>query len=127
MVRAHQPGEPPYVARVVGLGSKGQIKLRWFYRPEDLGHGRQSWQGARELFFTDSTDWNHVNCVEYRCKVHSFEEYENLKSIRPSDWYFRYEYRPSSRQFVPEKVYVHCYCEKPINPDRDMVMCKHCQ
>ena len=41
MVRAHQPGEPPYVARVVGLGSKGQIKLRWFYRPEDLGHGRQ--------------------------------------------------------------------------------------
>ena len=49
-----------------------------------------------------------------------------MKSIRPSDWYFRYEYRPSSRQFVPEKVYVHCYCEKPINPDRDMVMCKHC-
>lgn len=108
-------------------GARSKLTLRLLHTLAPICFVRQSWQGARELFFTDSTDWNHVNCVEYRCKVHSFEEYENLKSIRPSDWYFRYEYRPSSRQFVPEKVYVHCYCEKPINPDRDMVMCKHCQ
>ena len=108
-------------------GARSKLTLRLLHTLAPICFVRQSWQGARELFFTDSTDWNHVNCVEYRCKVHSFEEYENLKSIRPSDWYFRYEYRPSSRQFVPEKVYVHCYCEKPINPDRDMVMCKHCK
>lgn len=44
-----------------------------------------------------------------------------------NDYFSRFLYRPSKREFEPDRVPVYCTCEMPYNPDKSMVMCDHCQ
>ena len=126
-VKAATEGEEPYVAQIVAFGEGTQIKLRWYCRPEDSHSGRQAWHGSRELFSSNTTDWNHIQCVESKCYVHSIEEYESLGSIGPADFYSRFSYEPVEGRFRPDVVPVFCYCEIPYNPDQNMVMCENCK
>ncbi len=87
----------------------------------------QSWHGDREVFESTLTDWNPLKCVEGKCRVHTLEEYEELKKIRPEDHFSRFSYNPTTGNFKPETTPVYCICELPQNPDRDMVMCERCR
>ena len=131
MVKSESPDEPSYVGQVdqIKKGDNGtkQLKLRWYYRPEDSSSGRQSWHGERELFRSQVVDWNYIGCVECKCNVHDLEAYENLDTVTAVDFYSRFEYNATTGHFRPDVVPVYCYCEHPYNPDRDMVMCKHCK
>ncbi len=62
-LRPHQTGDTallksnealPYVAEIQGIqfDKKGLLHVQcgWYFRPEDLDGGRQSWQGQQELF-----------------------------------------------------------------------------
>ena len=73
------------------------------------------------------TDWNYEGSVVSKCRVHTLEEYEDLDTVSPLDFYCRFLYDPNTGRFKPDVVPVYCYCETPCNPDREMVLCAHCR
>ncbi|QDZ20762.1 BAH domain-containing protein [Chloropicon primus] len=124
VVAVNDAGE--HVARVVEV-RKDQVKLRWFYKPEDVVYGRQVWHGSKELFGqTRVSDWNSVHSVTGFCKVHTLEEYEDLDDVSGHDYFCRQAYDPHTGGFVPDVVPLFCLCETPYNPDRPMVECEDC-
>ncbi|QDZ20761.1 BAH domain-containing protein [Chloropicon primus] len=129
IVSVNGEDEDIYIAEVLEFESKGgpQVKLRWFYKPEDVVYGRQVWHGSKELFKqTQVSDWNSVHSVTGFCKVHTLEEYQDLDLVEEDDYFCRQAYKPNSGEFVPDIVPVFCVCETPYNPDRPMVECEDC-
>lgn len=120
----------PYIGKVkeIHQSEKGvDVKVMWFYRPEEAVGGRKPFHGERELFKSDHFDDVHANTIEGKCSVHQLKHYQNLKEVSDVDYFQRYEYRPTGHEFKPDRVPVYCVCEMPYNPDRFMVMCEQCE
>ena len=75
MVKAGSPDEPSYVGLVVDhrkdkLGNK-QLKLQWYYRPEDSRAGRQVRECEVQLCSEPFLSWlsipDHTNCALVVC------------------------------------------------------------
>jgi len=126
LLKPSEPEEQPYVAKVIDLDNKGQVKLRWFYRPEDVKGGRRRWHGKQELFRSNACDWNPIACIESFCRVLSLEKYELLTKVSPHDYFSRFSFNPAKGTFKPDMVPVYCLCELPYNPDSAMIECEVC-
>ena len=98
LLKPSEPEEQPYVAKVIDLDNKGQVKLRWFYRPEDVKGGRRRWHGKQELFRSNACDWNPIACIESFCRVLSLEKYELLTKVSPSNT------KPSRHSIFPSHL-----------------------
>ena len=62
--------------------------MLWYYKPEDVIGGRQSWHGEKELFaqpITGLTNKNPIDSIEGACRVHTLDEYERLEEIGEND------------------------------------------
>jgi len=105
--------------------------LLWYYKPEDVIGGRQSWHGEKELFaqpITGLTNKNPIDSIEGACRVHTLDEYERLEEIGENDYFWRFEYNPLKKgTFKPDQVPVYCVCELPYNPDKPMIECAICK
>merc|ERR1711865_359563 len=123
--------DQPYIGKVVAIemenkSNQTMLKLQWYYHPEESNCGRQTFHGGKELFLSDHTDEQKLECVEGVVQVHSLKEYEELSTITSSDYFWRYSYKASTGEFRPKSVPVFCTCEEPYNPDISMIECETC-
>lgn len=121
----------PYVGIIREITDKGpkksELKLAWFYRPEEAMGGRKEFHGEKELFKSDHLDTVSAESVARKCRVHSMKQYQALKVVQTDDFFSRFTYLPSTHAFRPDRVPVFCVCEMPYNPDRFMIMCDKCE
>ncbi|CAA7054352.1 unnamed protein product [Microthlaspi erraticum] len=130
-MRSPNSRKPSYVALVEKIElhvEKNEVKVRvlWYYRPNDLYHGRKKFYGERELLLSDHDDVQSVETIEGKCIVHTLDDFMKLKCIREHDYYWRLEYKVHSAVYVPESAEVYCLCYQPHNPDVLMVECEKC-
>ncbi|XP_058110627.1 chromatin remodeling protein EBS-like isoform X2 [Magnolia sinica] len=131
LMRASDPSKPPYVAKIEkiesnGRGSNVQVRVRWYYRPEESIGGRRQFHGAKEVFLSDHYDTQSADTIEGKCIVHTFKSYTKLDAVGNEDFFCRFEYKSSTGGFNPDRVAVYCKCEMPYNPDDLMVQCEGC-
>ncbi|XP_057826053.2 chromatin remodeling protein EBS isoform X2 [Cryptomeria japonica] len=133
LMRAQDPDNPPYVARVEKIESEARsnghvrVRVRWYYRPEESIGGRRPFHGVKELFLSDHYDTQIADTIEDKCVVHSFKNYTKLDSVGAEDYFCRFEYKAATGAFTPDRVAVYCKCEMPYNPDDLMVQCELCK
>ncbi|KAK4485049.1 hypothetical protein RD792_007657 [Penstemon davidsonii] len=130
-MRPSENNSAPYVARVEKLEADNRnnlkVRVRWYYRPEESVGGRRQFHGAKELFLSDHFDTQSAHTIESKCIVHTFKNYTKLENVGPEDFYCRFEYKPASGAFIPDRVAVYCKCEMPYNPDDLMIQCEECK
>ncbi|KAK6123920.1 hypothetical protein DH2020_042339 [Rehmannia glutinosa] len=131
LMRPSESNSAPYVARVekieVDNRNNVNVRVRWYYRPEESVGGRRQFHGAKELFLSDHYDIQSAHTIEGKCTVHTFKNYTRLGNVKPEDYYCRFEYKPASGAFLPDRVAVYCKCELPYNPDDLMIQCEECK
>ncbi|EFN52290.1 hypothetical protein CHLNCDRAFT_12805, partial [Chlorella variabilis] len=123
----------PFIAKIMSIkpaeaGSGYDVRVRWYYRPDDPGipGGRRPFHGERELYFSDHADIIHSATILGRCLVHSLDGYRELSIIRPQDYFSRFSFSVATKAFNPEQVTVYCLCRMPENPDRPLSQCDCC-
>ncbi|XP_074346047.1 chromatin remodeling protein EBS-like isoform X2 [Apium graveolens] len=130
-MKSPEPDNRPYIARVEKFGTdiKGNfmVTVRWYYWPEEASGGRKQFHGAKELFLSDHYDFQSTNTIEGKCIVHSIKEYTKLEVVGAADYYTRFEYQASAKEFTKTYVSVYCKCEMPYNPDDIMIQCDECR
>ncbi|KAL3689735.1 hypothetical protein R1sor_016044 [Riccia sorocarpa] len=137
LIQAPRRDELPYVALIeniekveggAGGGNKEKVavKVRWFYRPEETISKRQPFHGEQEIYLSDHCDTQDAECIQDKCRVHTFKDYCKLKAVGDLDFYWRFEYMAALQQLRPDAVEVFCLCEQPENPDLFMVQCDLC-
>uniref|UniRef100_A0A7N0V6U5 BAH domain-containing protein n=1 Tax=Kalanchoe fedtschenkoi TaxID=63787 RepID=A0A7N0V6U5_KALFE len=102
-----------------------KIRARWYYWPEDVSLGRRFFHGFRKLFLSDHSGDHYVKCIDGKCNVHTFDEFQELNLVM-DDNYLRFQYLHAEGKLIPESVEV-CICETPLNPDLRMIRCDGCQ
>ncbi|KAG6385060.1 hypothetical protein SASPL_153884 [Salvia splendens] len=131
LMRPSESNTAPYVARVEKIEADNRnnmkVQVRWYYRPEEAVGGRRQFHGAKELFLSDHHDMQSAHTIEGKCVVHTFKNYTKLENVGPEDYYCRFEYKPSTGAFLPDRVAVYCKCEMPYNPDDLMIQCDECK
>mmetsp|Transcript_33844 Transcript_33844/g.61110 ORF Transcript_33844/g.61110 Transcript_33844/m.61110 type:complete len:203 (-) Transcript_33844:541-1149(-) len=122
---------PPYLAKIIGflIGKTLldiEVEVYWFYRPEELKHGRKAFHGYKEVLSSDHYDVIHVNTIVGRCNILTLEEFTKLNAVKEEDYFTRFSYEAVSAKYFPDKVPVYCKCCMPFNPDREMRYCAIC-
>ncbi|XP_061348395.1 chromatin remodeling protein EBS-like isoform X1 [Gastrolobium bilobum] len=130
LLRPSEDSNSPYVALVDSIWDDNRnnvnVKVRWYYRPEESIGGRRQFHGAKELFLSDHYDIQSAHTIEGKCVVHSFKDYTRLENVGAEDYYCRFEYAAATGAFTPDRVAVYCNCEMPYNPDDLMMQCEEC-
>ncbi|XP_068648194.1 chromatin remodeling protein EBS-like isoform X2 [Aristolochia californica] len=131
LMRAADSSKPPYVAKIEKIESNGrggnvQVRVRWYYRPEESIGGRRQFHGAKEVFLSDHYDVQSADTIEGKCTVHTFKSYTKLDAVGNEDYFCRFEYKSATGSFNPDRVAVYCKCEMPYNPDDLMIQCEGC-
>jgi len=119
----------PFVAKIdqiKRLENDTQVRLLWYYRPEEAMGGRRPFHGKNELFLSDHFDWCSHRCVDSKCNIHTLRQYQELPQVTDRDYFSRFVYKAKQKRFKPDRVPVYCLCEMPYNPDLDMVECDTC-
>lgn len=110
VMRPSDNNSAPYVARVEKIEADNRnnmkVRVRWYYRPEEAVGGRRQFHGAKELFLSDHYDMQSAHTIEGKCVVHSFKNYTKLENVGPEDFYCRFEYKPATGAFLPDRVAV---------------------
>lgn len=122
--------ELPFVGQIKAFkhGRKDtQVRVAWYYRPEECKDGRKQFHGEKELFKSDHMDWIDAQTISGKCTVHTLNSYRELEDESETDFFSRFSYMPSQDKFGPESVPVYCICELPYNPDTYMIMCEKCE
>ncbi|KAL3625096.1 hypothetical protein CASFOL_031764 [Castilleja foliolosa] len=131
LMRPAEINSAPYVARIEKIESDNRnnvkVHVRWYYRPEEALGGRRPFHGAKELFLSDHYDMQSAHTIEGKCVIHTFKDYTKLENVGPEDYYCRFEYKPATGAFLPDRVAVYCKCEMPYNPDDLMIQCEECK
>lgn len=132
LMRPSDPSRLPYVAKVESIEANGrggnvQVRVRWYYRPEESLGGRRQFHSAKEVFLSDHYDVQSADTIEDKCIVHTFKSYTKLDAVGNEDFFCRFEYNSATGGFNPDRVPVYCKCEMPYNPDDLMVQCEGCE
>ncbi|KAG9459242.1 hypothetical protein H6P81_003750 [Aristolochia fimbriata] len=131
LMRPADSSKAPYVAKIEkieanGRGGNVQVRVRWYYRPEESLGGRRQFHGAKEVFLSDHFDVQSADTIEGKCTVHTFKSYTKLDAVGNEDFFCRFEYKSATGSFNPDRVAVYCKCEMPYNPDDLMIQCEGC-
>lgn len=109
-MRAPDSSKPPYVAKVESIEANArgsvQVRVRWYYRPEESIGGRRQFHGAKEVFLSDHYDVQSGDTIEGKCTVHSFKSYTKLDAVGNDDYFCRFEYKSATGSFIPDRVAV---------------------
>ena len=108
-------------------GPKGvDLRVSWFYRPEETPHGRKPWHSEHELFASDHTDPAQIKSILRRCRVLELRAFQALPERDEDDFFWRFTWKAVRQVFDPPKVPVFCICAMPYNPDVPMLECAAC-
>mmetsp|Transcript_17697 Transcript_17697/g.43924 ORF Transcript_17697/g.43924 Transcript_17697/m.43924 type:complete len:224 (-) Transcript_17697:95-766(-) len=131
LVKPENPSEKPYVGRITEIYEKGadgdpEMRMRWFYRPEETDGGRKPFHGADEVFSSDHFDCISAATIMRRCYIYTLEDYASCIDRRnESEFFCRAHY--AGGRFRPDLRKEHlCVCQQPYNPDKAMIGCDCC-
>ena len=126
--------ELPYITKLLGIRFDGKghlfLKCMWYFRPEDLAGGRQTWHGQNEVFLSGLTDENPLESVIARVKVHDLKTYKRLSArdgVAEDIFFQRFAYDSKRRVPCDDGAQRFCVCNEVENPDRLMVCCETCR
>lgn len=122
-------GGESYVAQIKEIhksDKKAELRVQWFYRPEDTAEQRKPFHGRNELYRSKHRDAVDVRSVIRKCRVVTFEDYLNFKEVDKDDYYWRFEYLPEQQTVANTHVSIYCVCGLPYNPDISMLYCEGC-
>ena len=112
------------------------VQVKWYYKKNDINRKKNNLVNPQnfgsisdfELFPSNHKDIIYIESIINKCKVCSFEEYENIKE--PSDYTFftRAKYEIHSQLLHPkfDDWKKGCICRKPLNPDQLYIKCDKC-
>ena len=103
MVMRPEDNEPPYIARVLSR-VHNQIRIAYYYRPEDTVHKRKRFLGKKELFESNHLDVQSAETVIGKCIVHSFDDYTKLDPVRDEDYFSRFKYDCTNKTYTSHPV-----------------------
>lgn len=103
VLKPEHNNEPPYIARVLRR-VHNQIRVAYYYRPEDTVHKRKPFLGKKELFESNHLDWVKTDTVLGKCIVHSFDDYTKLDHVRDEDYISRFKYEWTNKTYTPHHV-----------------------
>lgn len=133
MAEGDPNNEAPYIGRILEIkepaapGDDHEIRVCWFYRPEEVLGGRKVFHGQLELYHSDHEDTVAAETIQCHCQVLDLEKFMELEAEEEGPTFFaRFSYYPAKRAFKPDRVPVYCKCEMPFNPDVPMVCCSAC-
>lgn len=124
--------ESLYVARVerifADILDNINVRVRWYYRPDDTTIGRLAYHGCHEVFYSDDICDQEEEAIEGVCRVHTLEQYNALQVAEENkDFFCRMQYNHLTGDFlVQEFLPLHCVCNMPENPDLLMIQCESC-
>eukprot|EP00887_Chlorella_sp_A99_P005970 scaffold27.g5970.t1 len=131
MAEGDPNNEAPYIGRILEIkepaapGDDHEIRVCWFYRPEEVLGGRKVFHGQLELYHSDHEDTVAAETIQCHCQVLDLEKFMELEAEEEGPTFFaRFSYYPAKRAFKPDRVPVYCKCEMPFNPDVPMVCCR---
>lgn len=130
LVRPAQKRLQPFVGRIEGFERRRRatlVRVRWYYRPEEVSGGRRPFHGRKELMFSDHEDLVDADTIDGKCTVHTYKAYSKLTNVGEDEYFTRFDYKARSGVFDPDTVAVYCLCELPHNPDELMLNCDSCK
>ena len=109
-----------------------QVKVCWFYRPEQTPEGRQKHHSEAELMASFHHDLVNLDSLVDKVNVYdSVDEYDHGVCRRGAhDYFYRFFYNHVTRKSVPmdnQQMDLHCLCQSIYNPDLLMIQCNTCQ
>ncbi|KAG8183272.1 hypothetical protein JTE90_006467 [Oedothorax gibbosus] len=73
----------PYIGRIETMweswGGKMDVKVKWFYHPEETKSGKKLSQLKGALFQSPHFDENDVQTISHKCEVLAWDEYQQKK------------------------------------------------
>ena len=112
------------------------VQVKWYYKKKDINRKKNNLLNQQnfdsisdyELFPSNHKDIIYIESIINKCKVYSYEEYDNIAD--PSDFTFftRAKYEIHTELLHPkfDDWKKGCICKKPLNPDQLYIKCDKC-
>lgn len=106
-MRSSKPLIPTYVAIIEEMKADSRdVRVRWYYWPEETKKGRRHFHGSKELILSDHFDVQSVDTIEGKCTVHSLKKYMKLDVVGDDDFFCRFNYNSATGALTPDIVQV---------------------
>jgi hypothetical protein len=112
------------------------VQVKWYYKKKDINRKKNNLLNQQnfdsisdyELFPSNHKDIIYIESIINKCKVYTYEEYDNITD--PSDFTFftRAKYEINTELLHPkfDDWKKGCICKKPLNPDQLYIKCDKC-
>ena len=112
------------------------VQVKWYYKKKDINRKKNNLLSQQnfdsisdyELFPSNHKDIIYIESIINKCKVYTYEEYDNIAD--PSDFTFftRAKYEIHTELLHPkfDDWKKGCICKKPLNPDQLYIKCDKC-
>ena len=112
------------------------VQVKWYYKKKDINRKKNNLLNQQnfdsisdyELFPSNHKDIIYIESIINKCKVYSYEEYDNIAD--PSDFTFftraKYEIHTELLHLKFDDWKKGCICKKPLNPDQLYIKCDKC-
>ena len=112
------------------------VQVRWYYKKKDINRKKnnlliqQNFDSISdyELFPSNHKDIIYIESIINKCKVYSYEEYDNITDPPDYTYFTRAKYEIHSELLHPkfDDWKKGCICKKPLNPDQLYIKCDKC-
>lgn len=112
------------------------VEVRWYYKKSDLNRKKNHLLDIKnfnsiseyELFPSKHKDIIFIETILCKCKVFTYEVYDNLKEHNELTYFTRANYDPVSQLLSPkfDEWVKGCVCKRPLNPDQFYIKCDLC-
>ncbi|GJT27249.1 chromatin remodeling protein SHL-like protein isoform X2 [Tanacetum coccineum] len=129
-MRSPNESKPSYIATVVEIYANNAshdhvtVRVKWYYRPEEVVGGRRKFHRVKEVFISDHFDVQSAGTIEGTCRVYGFKGYTKLDRVGDDEYFCRFEYASEKGEFIPDSMVVdwfHLACID-MNVDEDKRM-----
>ena len=112
------------------------IQVKWYYKKKDINRKKNNLLNQQnfdsisdyELFPSNHKDIIYIESIINKCKVYSYEEYDNITDPPDNTFFTRAKYEIHSELLNPkfDDWKKGCICKKPLNPDQLYIKCDKC-
>ena len=112
------------------------IQVKWYYKKKDINRKKNNLLNQQnydalseyELFPSNHKDIIYIESILNKCKVYTYEEYDNISDPPDLTFFTRANYEIHSELLHPkfDDWKKGCICEKPLNPDQLYIKCDKC-
>ena len=112
------------------------VQVKWYYKKNDINRKKNNLLNQQnfdslsdyELFPSNHKDIIYIESIINKCKIYSYEEYDNITEPSELTFFTRAKYEIHSELLHPkfDDWKKGCICKKPLNPDQLYIKCDKC-